>query len=82
MIHQNIHISYSPADQGYIAEFEGLPYCLGFGLSPIMALHELLQAKEQIIKTAKEQGITAPQNNQLPVEKNAFRETGMAIWNN
>lgn len=82
MNHQNIHIIYSPADEGYIAEIEGLPCCIGFGLSPIIALHELLETKEHMLKNAREQGIALPQLNPVPVKKNVFRETGMAFWNN
>jgi predicted RNase H-like HicB family nuclease len=82
MNHYPIHIIYSQADEGYIAEIEGLPYCLGFGLSPIMALHELLETKERMIKNAREQGSILPRSNPVAVEKNVFRVSGRAIWNN
>jgi hypothetical protein len=82
MTHNPIHIFYSPDDEGYIAEFEGLSDYIGFGLSPIMALYELLEAKEKLNKKNKNQSIAVPPKDQLPVEKNVFRETGIAIWNN
>ena len=63
-----INIFYSADDEGYIAHIPELEHCYAFGLSPIIALHEVLLAKEKWIQDARAKGI------KIPVAVNAMNE--------
>ncbi len=56
-----INIFYSAEDDGYIATIPELENCFAFGLSPVIALHEVLMAKELWIKAAKAEGRYIPE---------------------
>jgi predicted RNase H-like HicB family nuclease len=55
-----INIFYSGEEDGYIADIPELESCTAFGLSPIIALHEVLLAKDEWIKRAKAEGRPIP----------------------
>jgi predicted RNase H-like HicB family nuclease len=68
----HINISYNSKDELYVADIPDLKNCSALGLSPIMALYEVLLAKDLWIKKAKEEGreIPEPKYKALSYEMN------------
>jgi predicted RNase H-like HicB family nuclease len=56
----HINIYYSNKDGGYFADIPDLEKCTAFGLSPIIALHEVLILKDLWLKLAKSEGRNIP----------------------
>ena len=63
----HINIFYSDEDEGYIADIPDLKNCSAFGKTPQEALKEIEVAKEEWLKTARENGIEIPKPKYKPV---------------
>ena len=61
----HINIFYSKEDEGYIADIPNLKYCSAFGSIPEEALKQMLIAKEESLKAAK--------NNHKPLPRPKYR---------
>jgi predicted RNase H-like HicB family nuclease len=68
----HINISFNSKDEVYVADIPDLENCTALGLSPIMALYEVLLAKDLWLKRAKEEGREVP----VPTYKPSFCELG------
>lgn len=62
----HINIFYNSNNGAYIADIPDLQDCLAFGLSPIIALHEVLILKDLWIKSAKAEGKHIPKPTYKP----------------
>ncbi len=69
----HINIFYSSPDEGYIADIPDLEDCTAFGLSPVIALHEVLIAKDLWLKAAKAEGKTIPKPTYKPAVYHLIR---------
>jgi predicted RNase H-like HicB family nuclease len=56
----HINIFYSEEDGEYIADIPDLKYCSASGETPEEALHEVLEAKELWLESARENGRSIP----------------------
>jgi len=63
----HINIFYSTEDEGYIADIPDLRHCSAFGISPEIALHEVLIAKELWLESAKIEGKSIPKPTYKPI---------------
>jgi predicted RNase H-like HicB family nuclease len=61
----HINIFYSKEDEGYIADIPDLKYCSSFGNTPEEALKQVLIAKAEWLKAAK--------NNHKPLPRPKYR---------
>ena len=57
----SIQISYSEADQGWMADIPDLPFCTAFGHSPREALDEVERALAAWLRAAKAQTRPLPE---------------------
>ncbi len=62
----HINIFYSEEDQAYIADIPDFEMCSAFGESPDEALHEVIIAREAIIASMKEAGLSIPEPRYRP----------------
>jgi predicted RNase H-like HicB family nuclease len=62
----HINIFYSPEDQAYIADIPGFEMCSAFDNSPQEALKQVLIARDAIMFTMRERGLTIPEPRYRP----------------
>ncbi|MBM2815847.1 MAG: type toxin-antitoxin system HicB family antitoxin [Ignavibacteria bacterium] len=62
----HINIFFSDDDGGYIADIPDLKFCSAFGLTPKVALNEVLKAKEAWLASAKNNNRKIPKPRYLP----------------
>jgi predicted RNase H-like HicB family nuclease len=77
-----INIFYSGEEDGYIADIPELERCTAFGLSPIIALHEVLMAKDEWIKKAKKAGRPIPRPSYQAIIEQVVLFDGKNMCNN
>jgi len=62
----HINIFYSEEDEAYIADIPDFEMCSAFGETPEEALKQVLIAKQAIIETMREKGLTIPKPRYRP----------------
>lgn len=62
----HINIFYSPEDEAYIADIPDFEMCSACGDTPQEALEQVLIARDAIIETMREKGISVPEPRYRP----------------
>lgn len=62
----HINVFWSDEDQTWVADIPDLAHCSAFGDTPQEALHEVLQAKEAWLETARAHGDPIPEPRYRP----------------
>jgi predicted RNase H-like HicB family nuclease len=66
MTDYHINVFHSSEDGGYIAEIPDLPGCSAFGVSPEVAVAEVVVAKEAWLEAASAEGLSIPEPQYRP----------------
>jgi len=63
----HINVFWSEEDESYVADIPDLVACSAFGATPLEAVHEVLEAKQAWLESARSHGNPIPEPTYRPV---------------